>query len=212
MKPVRAGFEMNEYRSLIKADLYRYTGRITSGAFITTYCTAPGFKYSFWLRTCALLQQRRIGPIYWPARMLLNHYSYKYGIFIAPSTSIGPGLHIGHCGGIVVNNRCVIGRNCNISHEVTLGQTNRGKSKGCPVIGNDVYIGPGAKVIGAITVGDNAAIGANCVVTHDVPAKAVVVGVPGKIISYEGSSGYVTKTGYAAEEPSLVQGLRISNG
>jgi len=62
---------------------------------------------------------------------------------------------------------------------------------GVPTIGDNVYIGPGAKLFGAIVVGDNAAIGANCVVTHDVPENAVVVGIPGKVISYEGSQGYI---------------------
>jgi len=90
----------------------------------------------------------------------------------------------------------VIGKNCNISHQVTLGIANRGTHKGVPIIGDNVYIGPGAKIIGDINIGNNVAIGANCVVTKDVPDNAVVVGVPGKVISYEGSMGYVNKTNY----------------
>jgi serine O-acetyltransferase len=62
-----------------------------------------------------------------------------------------------------------------------------------------VYIGPGAKIIGAVRVGNNVAIGANCVVTKDVPDNAVVVGVPGKIISFRGSQGYVNRTEYDME-------------
>lgn len=80
----------------------------------------------------------------------------------------------------MVNHRVRIGRNCNISHGVTLGQANRGRRTGVPVIGDGVYIGPGAKVVGAVTVGDNVAIGANCVVVDDVPDNAVVAGVPGR--------------------------------
>jgi serine O-acetyltransferase len=64
------------------------------------------------------------------------------------------------------------------------------------VIGDNVYIGPGAKLFGAIVVGDNAAIGANCVVTRDVPENGVVVGVPGQVIPYEGSQGYINNTEY----------------
>jgi serine O-acetyltransferase len=85
----------------------------------------------------------------------------------------------------------VIGRNCNISQGVTLGQANRGPRKGYPVIGDNVYIGPGAKVIGNVRVGSKVAIGANCVVTRDVPDNAVAVGIPGHVVSSERSAGYV---------------------
>lgn len=83
-----------------------------------------------------------------------------------------------------------------LSQQVTIGVVNRGKMKGYPTIGDNVYIGPGAKVIGNVHVGNNVAIGANCVVTKDVPDNAVVVGIPGQVISYEGSTGYINKTDY----------------
>ena len=85
----------------------------------------------------------------------------------------------------------IIGKNCNLSHGVTIGVNRRGERQGVPTIGDNVYIGPGAKLFGGISVGDNVAVGANCVVTHDVPENGVVVGVPGRIISYEGSQGYI---------------------
>ncbi|HEX5550558.1 MAG TPA: hypothetical protein VFX36_06980, partial [Nitrospira sp.] len=124
------------------------------------------------------------------------HYKYKFGCSIPHSTSIGRGLYIGHIRDIVINERAVIGDNCNISQGVTIGQANRGRRKGTPVIGRNVYIGPGAKIVGAVQVGDHVAIGANCVVTDDVPDYAVVVGVPGRVISFEGSTGYVNRTDY----------------
>ena len=114
-----------------------------------------------------------------------------YGIQIPAGTKIGKGFYIGHFGCIVVNPDAVIGDNVNISQGVTIGQTNRGPRKGTPRIGNNVYIGPGAKIIGNIAIGNDAAIGANAVVTHDVPDNAVVAGVPAKIISMTGSRGYV---------------------
>jgi len=129
-------------------------------------------------------------------RLLYGHYTFKYGISISPTTPIGSGLYIAHFGGIVVNTDASIGKNCNLSHGITIAQTNRGKRKGVPVIGDNVYIGPGAKIIGRITVGNNVAIGANCVVTRDVPDNAVVVGIPARIISYAGSEGYVNRTDY----------------
>ncbi len=187
----------NEYRLLVRSDLYRYTGK-AEGA-LKYMRTNPCFKYSFWMRTCAYLEQSRIRcrRIFIKiARTILQHYTYKYGISIPYSTKIGSGFVIGHFGGIVVNDLAVIGKNCTIAHSVTVGKANRGKNKGYPVIGDNVYIGAGAKIIGKVTVGNNVAIGANCVVTKDVPDNAVVAGVPGEVISYNGSKDYVNNTDY----------------
>ena len=128
--------------------------------------------------------------------LFYNHYRYQLGIAISFVSEIGSGFYIGHFGGIVVYPQCQIGKNCNLSQGVTLGITHRGKNKGYPTIGDNVYIGPGAKIIGSVNIGKHVAIGANCVVTKDVPDNAVVVGIPGKVISYEGSHGYVCNTDY----------------
>ena len=178
--------------------MYRYAGNSTFSSFVYNIFFYPGFKYSFWMRTCAYLKSHPIFrylffPIAW---LILQHYEYKYGISISYQTQIGSGLYIGHFGSIVVNQYTVIGINCNLSHQVTLGKANRGERKGYPVIGNNVYIGPGAKLVGNVHVGNNVAIEANCVVTKDVPDNAVVVGVPGKVISLEGSIGYINNTNY----------------
>lgn len=95
-----------------------------------------------------------------------------------------------------MNHLSTIGKNCNISQGVTLGQANRGKNTGYPTLGDNVYIGPGAKIVGAVKIGNDVAIGANCVVTHDIPDHAVVVGVPGKVISWAGTAGYMDRTDY----------------
>jgi serine O-acetyltransferase len=79
------------------------------------------------------------------------------------------------------------------------GQWDKGLKKGYPTIGDNVYIGPGAKIVGAVTIGDNVAIGANCVVTRDIEADSVVVGIPGRVISGEGSVGYVENIDYEYE-------------
>jgi serine O-acetyltransferase len=125
---------------------------------------------------------------------LLNHYQYRYGISIPYNTEIGPGLYIGHFGGIIVNYQTVIGKNCNINHDVTIGAAYGGKSPGVPVIGDNVYFGPGSKIIGGIHIGNNVAIGANCVLTKTVPDNAIVAGIPGVVISEKGSYEYVTNT------------------
>jgi len=100
---------------------------------------------------------------------------------------------------IVVSDYAQIGKNCNISHGVTVGQMNRGGRKGTPTIGDNVYIGPGARVIGQIRIGNNVAIGANTVVTKDVPDNAVLVGAPGRVISLNDSTDYVMNTDYGTE-------------
>jgi len=183
------------------ADLYRYEGTANVAAFVKHWLLSPGYTFTFYLRLCRYLHKREprilMLPLYWLARVILRHYSYKFGMFIPFDTQIGLGFYIGHCGDIHFNARAQVGRNCNISQGVTLGQANRGRNKGYPIIGDGVYIGPGAKVIGAVHVGNNAAIGANCVVTKDVPDNAVVVGVPGRVISYDGAASYVEHTDYA---------------
>ena len=190
--------KFKEFIFLQKSDLHRYAGNATSVSFIYNLMLYPGFKYSFWMRTCAYLKSNIIlryllFPVAW---LVLRHYEYKYGISISYQTHIGSGFYIGHFGGIVVNQNAIIGKNCNISHQVTLGKANRGIRKGYPVIGDNVYIGPGAKIIGKVHIGNNVAIGANCVVTKDIPDNSVVVGIPGRVISSEGSTGYINRTDY----------------
>jgi serine O-acetyltransferase len=186
----------SDYRRFLAADLYRIGGVRGFRAGLKAVLTLPAFEFVFLMRTCRYLRQHKILKflLYPLAKMRFTQRTFKYGISIPYQTDIGPGFFIGHIGGIVVNFQCRIGSNCNMSHGVTLGQTNRGKRKGCPTIGDNVYIGPGAKIIGAIRVGDHAAIGANAVVTRDVPAHAVVAGVPAQIISQAGSSDYVDYT------------------
>ena len=145
----------------------------------------PGFRVSFWFRVAS---HYRRNPLYF---FILRHYHYKYGIELCRGTKVGEGLYIGHFGGIIISPGVVIGRNCNISQGVTIGISGRGEKRGIPVIGDGVYIGSGAKVIGKIHVGNNVAIGANAVVIKDVPDNAVVGGVPAKIISMEGSFEFI---------------------
>ncbi len=187
-----------EYKYLILSDLYRIHASTGIGTFIKELIFGESFKYIFWMRTCRFTSNNTIlrYSIYPFARLLLRHLSYKYGISIHFSTKVGSGFYIAHFGGIVINDESVIGKNCNISQGVTLGQANRGKNRGVPVLGDNVYIGPGAKIIGAVKIGDNVAIGANCVVTKDIPDNSVVVGIPGRVISQNGATGYINRTDY----------------
>mgnify|MGYP003278202103 CR=1 FL=1 len=97
---------------------------------------------------------------------------------------------LGHkLNGIIIAAGAVIGKNCFLSHQVTIGRSNGG----APVIGDNVYIGPGAKIFGDINVGDNVRIGANCIVFEDIPNNAtVVLTKPKIIIKEEGYSYFVS--------------------
>ena len=85
-------------------------------------------------------------------------------------------------------------KNCNISQGVTIGIVNSGEKAGVPSIGDRVYIGPGAKIIGNIKIGNDVAIGANAVVVSDVPDGVTVGGIPAKAISQNNSSAYIKNT------------------
>jgi len=119
-----------------------------------------------------------------PARRkwaVLRHrfWSVVCGADIPLNCSLGGGLLLPHPNGIVIHPGAVVGPNCLIFQQVTLGA---GTRPGLPRIGGHVDIGAGAKILGGVTVGDHARVGANAVVLNDVPAGATVVGIPARII------------------------------
>jgi serine O-acetyltransferase len=111
--------------------------------------------------------------------------------FTIPLNVFGPGLCIAHRGTIVINKDTRIGENCRIHACTNIGTSRGGIS--APQIGNNVYIGPGAKIFGDITVADNIAIGANSVVNKSFYEKGIsIAGVPAKKINNKGSDGIIT--------------------
>ncbi len=106
------------------------------------------------------------------------------GIRLHREAKIGKGLHLIHSGNIQIHPGTVIGDNCGIQQDVNIGVNM--EREGVPVIGDDVYIGRGATILGPITIGDGARIAANSLVIQDVPAKATAIGVPARIIKYTG--------------------------
>lgn len=102
-----------------------------------------------------------------------------YSIWIDLSSNIGAGFYIGHFGGIII--RGDFGENCSVGQSVTVGSKGAGKSNGWPRLGDNVYLGAGAKIIGSICIGSNTIVGANAVVTRDIPANSLAVGVPATI-------------------------------
>ena len=121
---------------------------------------------------------------YW-YRLLFHKYSVKLG-FSIPLNVFGPGLSIAHYGTIVVNHAATVGKNCRIQEGVNIGATSG--SELAPNIGDNVFIGTGAKIIGNITIADDVAIGANAVVVKSIFEKGVTYGgVPAIKISSNNS-------------------------
>ena len=104
------------------------------------------------------------------------------GVTIGVSAKIGRRLVIEHSGAIVIHGNAVIGDDCIIRQGVTIGNRRMDRPLEAPQLGNRVNVGAGAKILGAVRIGDDADIGANAVVIADVPAGALAVGVPARII------------------------------
>ena len=126
-------------------------------------------------------------------RIMLHHYRMRYGFDISPATSIGPGLYIGHFGGVVISPYAVLGSNINIAQGVTIGSTSTGPRTGAPTLEDKVWVGANAVIVGKITIGREALIGPGADVYFDVPSRSVVLGTPGVVVSNSGSTWYINK-------------------
>lgn len=113
------------------------------------------------------------------------------GISIPYTASIGDGFYIGHFGQIVINANAVIGNNCNISQGCTIGVSGTGEHRGVPIIGDNVYIGANATIVGKIEIASGTVIGANSLVNRSVEEKCTVLGVPAIVVSNKDSSNYI---------------------
>ena len=184
-------------RQILRADVYRYRGAADKRALISAYLHDPGFRFTYYLRKVAYYSKRKrsiavFNYIY--NRILLNHYRFKYGFDISPTTSIGPGLYIGHFGGVVISPYAVLGSNINIAQGVTIGAASRGPRTGAPTLEDRVWVGANAIIVGKVTIGRAALIAPGAYVNFDVPPEAVVLGNPGKVVSTSGSKGYINRT------------------
>jgi serine O-acetyltransferase len=121
----------------------------------------------------------------WPLTMLFNKLNaFCCNCIIGRGADFGPGFVLIHATGVVINGNVRGGSNVYIEHQVTIGAERRQT----PLIGSDVFIGAGAKILGEITVGDFSRVGANAVVVHDVPAHSTVVGIPARVVRTRGSA------------------------
>lgn len=116
--------------------------------------------------------------IIWVLIIIYKIYCRIYCVEIPLTTKIGRGLYIGHPYAITINGDAVIGNNCNLSKGVTIGGENRGRRLGAPIIGNKVWIGVNATIVGKVKIGDDVLIAPNSYVNRDIPSHSVVYGNP----------------------------------
>ena len=174
---------MSRFQELYKSDLTRYAGSLEC----YLRCLLYYFRRS---------QTTRFKPMQLLWRVLYRTVAKRRGIEISAQTDIGGGFYLGHAYNITINPAAKIGRNCNIHKGVGIGQTNRGKSKGTPTIGNEVWIGINAAIVGNITIGDDVLIAPNSFVNVDVPSHSVVYGNPCIICSRpQATEGYINHKG-----------------
>ncbi|HEY0939944.1 MAG TPA: serine acetyltransferase [Steroidobacter sp.] len=179
--------------SPLRADLKRRYAMTTGSTLrrVLTLARAPGthavlvLRFGQWSQRQPALLRLLFDPLYAILDLFIQAF---WGIEIPRRTRVGPGLYIGHHGAITVSSGAVIGRNCNLSQNITIGVSGQGGKRGAPTLGDNVYVAPGARLVGKINIGNNVKIGANAVIYKDLPDNAIAVMEPGfKIISFAGN-------------------------
>lgn len=164
-----------KYPSLIGDEVWKFQRRLRKTEFFKNTSNGNIIKKLFYIFSMIRFHRLRV----------------KYG-FSIPLNVFGPGLSIAHFGSIVVNGNAKVGENCRIQDSVTIGATN-GESD-APVIGNNVFIGSGARIIGKVNIASDIAIGANAVVVKDFNKSGITIGgVPAKKISDNNSHSNLNK-------------------
>ena len=177
-----------ELQNVITADLQRYYDSDSIPFFKPIQV-----RYIIAYRKASFHSKKTLKGVYYRAR--LKSLSERTGIQIPTKAKIGAGFYIGHFGTIIINPDVKIGENVNIASGVTIGKTNRGEKKGVPTIGNQVWIGTNAVVVGNIMIGDDVLIAPNSYVNIDIPSHSVVIGNPAVIYKREDATeGYINRT------------------
>lgn len=168
-------------RELIKSDIYRHYGCYKLPFLWKKHNVALACTIAY--RKAHEYSSSRIPLIGLWMRYKLNKISRKYFFQVPYNVEIGPGFNFVHFGRLIIAPYVKIGSNCNIFTGVTIGATTRGVHVGVPTIGNNVWIGPNAVIVGGVCIGDDVLIAGNSYVNFDVPSHSVVIGNPARIHS-----------------------------
>ena len=175
--------DKNKYRYYLKRDLEAHQLKKLT---LYNYWRVDCLRFQHQLRKIEYLYNvKKKNPFYKIQLLILQLINHRLGVKLGlsiPMNVFGAGLCIVHYGTIVVSPKARVGENCRIHPSSSIGEYN-----GAPTIGNNVYIGPGARIFGNIRVGNNVAVGANAVVNKDIPDNVTVGGIPAVIISHKSS-------------------------
>lgn len=175
---------------VLKHDLYRIKGKFLSKIeFFKEFILHHEVRFLYFYRN----------DDNFISHLILRYIRRKYGLEIY-SKSIGGGLYLCHPYMITVNSNAIIGSNCNLNKGCTIGTEYRGKRKGTPIIGNNVWIGSNSTIVGRITVGDNVLIAPNTHVNSDIPSNSIVFGNPCQIKNKADATKYYINNSYCEEE------------
>lgn len=166
---------MNEVKQMIKYDLTRYGIKSLKELPYMSRKELYGYHYTRIMRLTNYYKSNGNKLFFLVYRFKLYRLSQKYGYSIPYTTSIGKGLFLGHLGSIVINAGVQMGDNINIAQGVTIGYSNAGQHRGCPIIGDNVWIGTNSVIVGGIKIGNDVMIAPNTFVNFDVPDHSLVI-------------------------------------
>ena len=176
---------------LIRGDLWAKAqwsyGSVSTKAIVKTLLT-DGTAAMLWYRLMQWAGKWRLVPL----EMIFNKLNaICCNCIIGRGAEFGPGFVLIHSTGVVINGQVRGGSHVYLEHQVTIG-AERGQS---PQLGNNVFVGAGAKIVGPVTIGQNCRIGANAVVVHDIPSGSTAVGIPARVIKRRDTSDFSKEQG-----------------
>lgn len=177
---------LKDLKYYLSEDLKRFDGKKpTIKDYILKNEWAYTYRYLYILRHLEyhLNCRHRLRYLYY--FLVYKRMNFNLKLDIKPN-NLGSGVRIMHLGALIrIKTNCRIGRNCTIQPGVVIGNKYLNSDSSWVTIGDNCYIGLGAKIFGEVKIGNNVTIGANAVVTKDVPDNAVVGGIPAKVIKYK---------------------------
>lgn len=178
---------MTKMNSKFKKDYKRMSGQEyqIGMRLVTDLIAYHHIRYMYWWRSYEK-QPTKL------KKLILFRYAHKYGLEISRDAQIGAGLYLGHPYNITIGGGAVLGEHVSLHKGCTIGRENRGNREGIPTIGNRVYVGINATVVGNINIGNDVMICPNSFVNFDVPDHSVVIGNPATIHKKEDATyGYL---------------------